>query len=184
MRSRFDVSYALQMAPLLAALGACGGMTALPGDAGGPNDEGDASAGAGGAECAAPSLSGVPAHTVNRFDTAFPVPASPGGPIVSGTYVLTEVDEYGQATDANMMPVVMVIDASANTIRQTWQLPDGGAQSFAGTYTTPSSHLAAIESPLCGPTYDVSVPYSASGTQFLLYVYKGGSGIVWTYARQ
>jgi hypothetical protein len=184
VRSWFDVFHTVQMVPILAALGACGGITALPGDAGPSKDDGDASAGVGGTECTAPTLSGVPAPTVKRFDMEFPVPTSPGGLIASGTYVLTEVDEYGQASDTHMMPVAMVIDASAGTISQTWQAPDGGTQSLVGTYTTSNSHLSSIESPSCGPTYSVGEPYSASGTRILLYVFQNGNGIVWTYARQ
>jgi hypothetical protein len=182
MRSRFLVFHALSMAPILVALSACGGMTDATSDAGPPNHDGDASARDG--ECSAPSLSGVPAPTVKQFDAGFPVPASPGGPIVSGTYVLTEVDEYGPGRGAESLPAVMVIDSSAGTIAETWRTPDAGTDGLVGTYSTSNSYLSASESPSCGPAGGVSFPYAASGTQILLYAHKNGDGILWTYERQ
>ena len=134
MIPRFFVFRALFMAPLLVALSACGGVTDLTSDAGPPNDEGDASASD--AACTPPSLSAVPAPVVKQFDTPFPVPESPGGAIVSGTYVVTEVDEYGPGRGAEDMPAVMVIDSSAGTIGETWRTPDGGTFGLVGTYST------------------------------------------------
>jgi hypothetical protein len=180
MTSSARVFCVLRMAPFLAALGGCGGATATPSDAGGASNDSDATA-----SCAAPSLDGTPVATVNRFDTPFPIPANPGGPVASGTYVLTEVDVYGQATDIHIMPVVMVMDASAGTIAETWQSSDGGVdQSLVGTYMTSSTDLSAAESPSCGTTFEVGEPYSAFGTTILLYVHQDGSGILWTYAKQ
>jgi hypothetical protein len=161
------------MAPILVALSACGGMTDVTSDASARD-----------AECSAPSLSGVPSPTVRQFDAGFPVPASPGGPIVSGTYVLTEVDEYGPPRSAESLPAVMVIDSAAGTIAETWRTPDAGTSGLVGTYSTSSSYLSASESPSCGPAVFMSSPYSASGTQLRLYAHENGDGIMWTYERQ
>lgn len=153
----------------LAMMAGCGGASSTNnGDMAGPPDY-----------CAHPPTN-VANQVVDSYD-ASPMPAkgtATGGTIVSGTYAMTAITYYGQASGSNNEKNTLVIDSTAKVFAV--DLVNGGTQepAIAGTFTL--SGAVMNQTFQCPQVMTTSVEYTASATQLVVYNYDANSVSTWT----
>ena len=114
------------------------------------------------------------APVVAKFQAAANPPAPGGGPIVDGTYYLSEANTYtgpngawGPLASTIQDTLVITNAASGTATVQEVTSGDGGADSHASFTMTPAGTMATATSDCPKPSISVSFGYTATATTFM-----------------